>query len=80
MTISEQIAKDFASGENAVVLNTKIGRVLVTRKEIKPRYSDHTQTIFKAQSLEVGVQIECKASNPFIALTNLYGFMNARSN
>jgi hypothetical protein len=77
MTPSEQITKDFGRGENASIVQTAIGRVLVTRKN----YTDYfgtERTTFKAQSLEAGETMVCKATNPFIALTSLYGYINAR--
>ena len=77
MTPSEQITKDFGSGENASIVETAIGRVLVTRKQYRDMFGDE-RTTFKAQSLEAGETMVCKATNPFIALTNLYGFINAK--
>lgn len=75
MTATEQITHDFGRGENYSLLETAAGRVLITRKE----YTDHfgtKRTTFKAQSLEPGVQIACKSSNPFTALISLFGYVN----
>lgn len=77
MSISQAITTAFAKGENHVILETSAGRILITRKEFTSKYGGSTQTIFKAQSLEKGIQMECKASNPFVALNNLHGFVNA---
>jgi hypothetical protein len=77
MTTSQQLTEAFAKGENYVLLTTAIGRVLVTRKQYRDVFGTE-RTTFKAQSLEVGETMVCKATNPFIALTSLYGHINAR--
>jgi hypothetical protein len=78
MTLYQQITRDFGRyGENSTILDTAVGRILITRKQYRDVFGTE-RTAFKAQSLEAGETMVCKATNPFIALTSLYGFINAK--